>query len=207
MSLAYWLRQGPAEPVEEGTIQFGPGKGLPKLVFNGLDGSQNMVRKIATLDPVRKKIILIQPGDKALYLSGLREAGIPGYLYLFAHARPDRIQGAVNIQQIANVVRRSGFWHGQPILVDACNAGALPHGAASVLALTLGTYVTAPTTTTWNHALGGPAVGQGPSRSFQEFFQEFPSPIFCVQVNGGHGDRMDSPSHQPVHRPVTKEDH
>ncbi len=161
MSLAYWLEEGPAEPVEEGTIQFGPGKGLPKLVFNGLDGSRNRVRKIATLDPVRKKIILIQPGDKALYLSGLREAGIPGYLYLFAHARPDRIQGAVDIHQIVNVVRRSGFWHGQPILVDACNAGALPHGAASVLALTLGTYVTAPTTTTWNHALGGPAVGQG----------------------------------------------
>lgn len=114
MSLAYWLEEGPAEPVEEGTIQFGPGKGLPKLVFNGLDGSRNRVRKIATLDPVRKKIILIQPGDKALYLSGLREAGIPGYLYLFAHARPDRIQGAVDIHQIVNVVRRSGFWHGQP---------------------------------------------------------------------------------------------
>lgn len=75
MSLAYWLEEGPAEPVEEGTIQFGPGKGLPKLVFNGLDGSRNRVRKIAALDPPRKKIILIQPGDKALYFVRVKGGG------------------------------------------------------------------------------------------------------------------------------------
>lgn len=176
MSLAYWLREEPAEPVEEGRIQYGPGKGLPKLVFEGLDGSQKMIKKIATIDPLRKKIILIQPGDKSLYLSGLREAGIPGYIYLFAHARSDRLQGVIHMTQITDVIRRSGFWHGQPILVDACNAGASTDGVASILAFTLGTYVTAPTTTTWNYALGGPAVGQGAFEKLPGLLSKFPLP-------------------------------
>jgi hypothetical protein len=161
MSLAYWFREEPAEPIENGRIQYGPGKGLPKLVFEGLDESRKFVQKIATIDPVRKKIILIQPADKALYLSGLRERGVQGYLYLFAHANAHRLQGVSNIGEIARVILTSGIWHRQPILIDACNAGATPDGVASALARQLLTHVTAPTTTTWNHALGGPAIGQG----------------------------------------------
>ncbi|GKS87215.1 hypothetical protein AVMA1855_23705 [Acidovorax sp. SUPP1855] len=161
MSLAYWFREGPAEPIENGRIQYGPGKGLPKLVFEGLNNSQKLVKKIATVDPVRKKIILIQPGEKALYASGLGERGIDGYLYLFAHANADRLQGVTKIVGITSVIHQSGIWHGQPILIDACNAGASPDGVASVLARALGTYVTAPTTTTWNQPLGGAAIGQG----------------------------------------------
>ncbi|BFO53595.1 hypothetical protein [Acidovorax sacchari] len=161
MSLAYWFREGPAEPVENGWIQYGPGKGLPKLVFKGLDNAQKIVSKIATIDPVRKKIILIQPGEKALYASGLRERGVPGYLYLFAHANATRLQGVIDIGEIVKLFHLSGIWHRQPILIDACNAGAAPDGVASILARALGTHITAPTTTTWNHPFGGPAIGQG----------------------------------------------
>ncbi|MDA8444565.1 hypothetical protein [Paracidovorax valerianellae] len=161
MSLAYWFREGPAEPIENGRIQYGPGKGLPKLVFEGLDNSQKLVKKIATIDPVRKKIILMQPREKALYASGLREQGVNGYLYLFAHASATSLQGVTNIREIVRVISLSGLWHGEPILIDACNAGASPDGIASTLARSLGTHVTAPTTTTWNHPLGGAAIGQG----------------------------------------------
>ncbi|GKT22397.1 hypothetical protein [Acidovorax sp. SUPP3334] len=160
MSLAYWFREGPAEPIEDGRIQYGPGKGLPKRVFKGLNNSQKLVEKIATIDPMRKKIILIQPGEKALYASGLRERGVDGYLYLFAHGTAISLQGA-KIAEITGVIRQSGIWHGQPILIDACNAGASPDGVASTLARALGTHVTAPTTTTWNQPLGGAAIGQG----------------------------------------------
>jgi len=161
MSLAYWFREEPAEPIENGRIQYGPGKGLPKLVFKGLDKSQKLVEKIATVDPVRKKIILIQPREKALYVSGLREPGVPGYLYLFAHANATRLQGVLDIGEIVKLFHFSGIWHKQPILLDACNAGAMVDGVASVLARSLQTHVTAPTTTTWNHPLGGSAIGQG----------------------------------------------
>ncbi|GKS93643.1 hypothetical protein [Acidovorax sp. SUPP2825] len=161
MSLAYWFREGPAEPIENGRIQYGPGKGLPKLVFKGFDNSQKLVEKIATIDPVRKKIILMQPREKALYASGLREQGVNGYLYLFAHASAISLQGVTNIGEIVRVINLSGLWHREPILIDACNAGASPDGIASNLAGALGTYVTAPTTTTWNQPLGGAAIGQG----------------------------------------------
>jgi len=161
MSLAYWFREGPAEPIENGRIQYGPGKGLPKLVFEGLNNSQKLVKKIATVDPVRKKIILIQPGEKALYASGLREQGVNGYLYVFAHANAYSLQGVTRIPEIMRVIHLSGIWQGQPILIDACNAGAATDGIASRLASALGTHVTAPTTTTWNQPLGGQAIGQG----------------------------------------------
>lgn len=178
MSLAYWFREGPAEPIEDGTIQYGPGKGLPKLVFEGLDESRKFVQKIATIDPVRKKIILIQPADKALYLSGLRERGVQGYLYLFAHANAHRLQGVSNIGEIARVILTSGIWHSQPILIDACNAGAMPDGVASALARQLLTHVTAPTTTTWNHALGGPAIGQGAFEKLPGILERLAVPNF-----------------------------
>lgn len=67
-----------------------------KQVFEGLDASQKRVRKIATIDPIRKKIILIQPGDKVLYQSGLREKGVAGYVYVFAHATAKSIQGMIH---------------------------------------------------------------------------------------------------------------
>ncbi|SFD69908.1 hypothetical protein [Paracidovorax konjaci] len=178
MSLAYWFREGPAEPIENGRIQYGPGKGLPKLVFKGLDNSQKLVQKIATIDPVRKKIILIQPREKALYVSGLRERGVPGYLYLFAHASATSLQGATHIGEIVSVIHRSGIWRRQPILIDACNAGASPNGVASALARALLTYVTAPTTLTWNHPLGGSAIGQGTFEKLPGVLDRLPIPDF-----------------------------
>ncbi|GKS83761.1 hypothetical protein AVMA1855_06435 [Acidovorax sp. SUPP1855] len=132
-----------------------------KQVFEGLDASQKRVRKIATIDPIRKKIILIQPGDKVLYQSGLREKGVAGYVYVFAHATAKSIQGMIHGMEVADTIRRSGLWHGEPVLIDACNAGATSDGIASELAQVLRTHVTAPTTTTWNYPLGGSAVGQG----------------------------------------------
>lgn len=94
------------------------------------------------MDRVRRKIILIQPSDKALYLSGLRERGVPGYVYIFAHARSNSLQGVTRQDVIADLIHRSGIWHGQPIMIDACNAGAEPDGIASSLALALRTFVT-----------------------------------------------------------------
>lgn len=149
------------EPICDGVILYGPGKGLKKIVFEGLDDKKKMVKKIATIDDLKKKIILIQPSEKSLYLSGLREKGVPEYLYIFAHAGPDRIQGVTKGMSLADLIRKSGIWKGEPVLVDACNAGAMPNGIASSLALSLRTYVTAPTTVTWNYPLGGSAVGQG----------------------------------------------
>lgn len=178
MSLAYWFREGPAEPIEDGTIQYGPGKGLPKLVFEGMNNAHTLVQKIATVDPVRKKIILIQPGEKALYVSGLREAGVVGYLYLFAHANAQRLQGAVDLGEITRVIHRSGLWHRQPILIDACNAGASADGVASNLAQALQTYVTAPTTLTWNRPMGGGAVGQGTFEKLPGILSRLPIPDF-----------------------------
>ncbi|WP_210599590.1 hypothetical protein, partial [Staphylococcus aureus] len=119
-----------------------------------MDNSQQLVEKIATVDAVRKKIILIQPGEKSLYVSGLREPGVPGYLYLFAHANAYSLQGVTKVFELADVIRRSGIWSRQPVLIDACNAGASPDGIASSLARELHTHVTAPSTLTWNHPLG-----------------------------------------------------
>ncbi|WCM93469.1 hypothetical protein M5C99_01665 [Acidovorax sp. NCPPB 2350] len=178
MSLAYWFREGPAEPIENGWIQYGPGKGLPKLVFEGLDNSRKFVKKIATVDPVRKKIILIQPSEKALYVSGLRERGVPGYIYFFAHASTNSLQGVTRIGEITRVIRDSGIWHRQPILIDACNAGALTDGVASALAGALRTHVTAPTTLTWNHPLGGSAIGQGTFEKLPGILSRLPIPDF-----------------------------
>jgi len=178
MSLAYWFREGPAEPIENGRIQYGPGKGLPKLVFTGLDNSQQLVEKIATVDAVRKKIILIQPGEKSLYVSGLREPGVPGYLYLFAHANAYSLQGVTKVFELADVIRRSGIWSRQPVLIDACNAGASPDGIASSLARELHTHVTAPSTLTWNHPLGGPAIGQGTFEKLPGILGRLPIPDF-----------------------------
>ncbi|MDA8456762.1 hypothetical protein M4R22_18535 [Acidovorax sp. GBBC 3334] len=178
MSLAYWFREGPGEPIENGRIQYGPGKGLPKLVFEGLDNSLTLVKKIATVDPVRKKIILIQPREKALYVSGLRERGVPGYIYLFAHASTNSLQGVTRIGEITRVIRDSGIWQRQPILIDACNAGALTDGVASALAGALRTHVTAPTTLTWNNPLGGSAIGQGTFEKLPGMLGRLPIPDF-----------------------------
>ena len=65
---------------------------LQQLPFTALDRHQRMVQKIATIDPQRQKIILIQPRDRWLYASGLREKRLPGYLCIFAHATPHSVQ-------------------------------------------------------------------------------------------------------------------
>ena len=155
------FKEAPIEPVTNGTILYGPGKGLKKMTFQGLDVTKKMVTKIATIDRLKKKIILIQPSETSLYKSGLKERGVSGYLYIFAHAAPDKIQGITEGAIVAKLIRDSGIWNGEPVLVDACNAGGMPNGIASSLALSLQTYVTAPTSVTWNYPLGGSAVGQG----------------------------------------------
>ncbi|WP_367849936.1 hypothetical protein [Rhodoferax sp. WC2427] len=134
---------------------------LHQLPFTALDRHQRMVSKIATIDPQRQKIILIQPRDRWLYASGLREKRLPGYLCIFAHATPHSVQGIADGAALAQLVRDSGVWHGEPILLDACHAGAILQGIASQLARALATPVTAATTPTWNFPLGGRAVGQG----------------------------------------------
>lgn len=176
MAWKQWLGSEPAEPVVNGRIQYGPGKGLIKQVFESLDASQKTVKKIATIDPARKKIILIQPGEKVLYRSGLRETGVSGYLYLFAHATSKSIQGMIHGIEVADAIRRSGLWHGEPVLIDACNAGASSDGIAGELAKVLRTYVTAPTTTTWNYPLGGSAVGQGAFEKLPGILSTLPIP-------------------------------
>ena len=151
------------EPLEDGYLQYGRGAGLRKLVFRALDKSNQEVKKIATIDPHRRKIILIQPSETSLYESALREKGISGYLYIVAHASPTSIQGISisAISRLAALIGRSHIWNGEPILIDACNAGAQADGIASKLAATLSTYVTAPTRWTWTYPMGGSAVGQG----------------------------------------------
>jgi len=176
MAWKQWLTKEPAEPVENGRIQYGPGKGMIKQVFEGLDASQKMVRKIATIDPIRKKIILIQPGEKVLYQSGLREKGVPGYLYVFAHATATTLQGMNRAERVAALIRSSGVWNTKPVLIDACNAGATFDGIASALATALRTHVTAPTTTTWNYPLGGSAVGQGAFEKLPGILAALPMP-------------------------------
>lgn len=157
----------PSEPLENGFIQYGPGKGLIKQTFRGRDAHFNTVTKVATIDKSRNKIILIQPAEESLYLSGLRERGVGGYLYLFAHASLASIQGMDNATEIGKVITNSGIWKGEPIIIDACRAGAVPDGIASKLASTLRTYVVAPSTITWNYPLGGSSVGQGAYEELQ----------------------------------------
>jgi hypothetical protein len=174
----------PVEPVVDGVIQFGPGKGLRKMVFQGLNNTGAMVKKIATIDILKAKIILIQPGEESLYASGIREDGISGYIYLFAHASPNSIQGMNNGGLIADVIRASGIWNGEPILIDACNAGAkISASIASQLAFSLKTYVTAPTTMTWNYPFGGPAMGQGAFPALPGVLAKIPIPDMS---NPGH---------------------
>lgn len=151
------------EPIEDGFIQHGRGAGKRKLVFTSVDKAGQRVRRIATIDGLCRKIILIQPYEKSLYESGIREKGVPGYLYLFAHASARSIQGIsiAEIGELASLIARSHIWNKEPVLIDACNAGAETDGIASRLAAALSTYVTAPTRLTWNYPRGGSAIGQG----------------------------------------------
>lgn len=166
----------PSEPITNGKILYGPGKNLKKIVFEGLDRTQKLVKKIATIDDLKKKIILIQPYEEELYLSGLRESGVAGYLYLCAHAAPDRIQGMLSGAQVAKVIRDSGIWNNEPILLEACRSGGTSYGIASSLAFSLQTYVTAPTTPVWNYPLGGPAIDQGAFESLPGKLAKMPFP-------------------------------
>ncbi|WP_394779999.1 hypothetical protein [Undibacterium sp.] len=147
--------------------------GLLRDGFRALDANQKQVDKVMTIDRQRNKLILMQPSEKSLYESGLGEKGIPGYLTVFGHANKDRLQGLVSGKEVADVIRKSGLWNEDarvPIMLDACSSGAIDEGIASQLAATLGTYVTGPTTSTWNMPLGGPAIGQGRLKHCQGFW-------------------------------------
>ena len=159
-SLPY-TRKFEDEPLEDGRIQFGRGAGMRKLVFIADDDSGQRVTKIATVDVHRRKLVLIQPYESSLYESGLRAPGVPGYVYVFAHASAESIQRITKAKVLADLIRRTNFWNNKPVLIDACNAGASVNGIACRLSIELGTYVTAPTTQTWNYPKGGSAVGQG----------------------------------------------
>lgn len=166
------------EPLEDGRFQFGRSAGMRKLAFVSRDDSNGWVKKIATVDDLRQKLILIQPRETSLYESGLREPGVPGYLYIFAHASPNAIQRVSDATELARLIRRTNFWNGKPVLIDACNAGAESNGIASRLAKTLGTYVTAPSTQTWNYPMGGSAVGQGAFHKLPGILEALPIPDF-----------------------------
>lgn len=164
------------EPLEDGRIRYGRGAGMRKLMFIANDESGQAVKKIATVDDHRQKLILIQPYESSLYESGLREPGVPGYLYIFAHASANAIQRVRDANVLADLIKRTNFWNKKPVLVDACNAGAEVGGIASKLAKALGTYVTAPTTQTWNYPMGGTAVGQGAFEKLPGILKELPIP-------------------------------
>ncbi len=94
--------------------------------------------KIATVDDHRQELILIQPYESSLYESGLRAPGVPGWVYVFAHASAESIQRVTKVTVLANLIRRTNFWNNKPVLIDACNAGASVNGIASRLAKELG---------------------------------------------------------------------
>lgn len=172
-----WLITEKEEPIVNGFFQYGPGKGMRKQVFEAFDVTGKTVKKLATIDPVRKKIILMQPKEESLYKSGLKEKGVSGYLYLYAHANKNSIQGMKQGYQIGKVIRESGIWHGEPILIDACSAGQQVFGGiASLLTINLQTYVTAPNISTWNYPLGGAAIGQGAFNSLPGILSKLPFP-------------------------------
>jgi hypothetical protein len=151
---------------------------MRKLIFTARDDANGLVNKIATVDEHRRKIILIQPRETSLYESGLREPGVPGYVYIFAHASPNALQRVSDEKELARLIRLTNFWNGKPLLVDACNAGAEVNGIASRLARALGTYVTAPSTQTWNYPMGGSAVGQGAFNKLPGILEGLPIPDF-----------------------------
>jgi hypothetical protein len=166
------------EPIEDGYFQYGRGAGKRKLVFKSVDKTGQKVRRIATIDGHCRKIILIQPYEASLYESGIREKGVPGYLYIFAHAAARSIQGIsiAEIGELTGLIVRSHIWNGEPVLIDACNAGAETEGIASKLAGALSTYVTAPTRVTWNYPKGGSAVGQGSYDKLPGLLSSLPIP-------------------------------
>ena len=166
------------EPLEDGRIQYGRGAGLRKLVFMANDDAGQGVKKIATVDDHRRKLILIQPYESSLYESGLRAPEVPGYVCIFAHASAESIQRVKDQKVLADLIRRTNFWNKKPVLIDACNAGASVNDIASRLAKELGTYVTAPTTQTWNYPMGGSAIGQGAFNSLPGALAKLPIPDF-----------------------------
>lgn len=97
---------------------------MRKLVFIADDDSGQRVTKIATVDDHRRKLVLIQPYESSLYESGLRAPGVPGYVYVFAHASAESIQRITKAKVLADLIRRTNFWNNKPVLIDACNAGA-----------------------------------------------------------------------------------
>lgn len=129
---------------------------LPKITFSGRNNNQQLTEKQASIDKEKDRIILIQPGERALYAAGTGGDPVPGYTVIFAHASATSIQGVdmgnpETFNGFVNMIRNSGVWEeGKPILIDACNAGNLSSGIASALAKALNTTVVAPTTQTWN---------------------------------------------------------
>jgi hypothetical protein len=129
---------------------------LPKIPFKGMNDNKDLVEKQASIDKDKNRIILIQPGERALYAAGSGADEVPGYTVIFAHASPSSIQGVDMsnqelFNQFVNMIKTSGVWEpGKPIMIDACNAGKLDAGIASALAKALNTTVVAPTTQTWN---------------------------------------------------------
>lgn len=166
------------EPIEDGYMQYGRGAGKRKLVFRSVDKTGQPVRRLATIEALCRKIILIQPYETSLYESGIREKGVPGYLNIFAHATARSIQGIsmAEIDELKRLIVRSHIWSGEPVLIDACNAGAETDGIASKLAAALSTYVTAPTRVTWNYPRGGSAVGQGSYEKLPGRLADLPIP-------------------------------
>ena len=89
------------EPLEDGRIQYGRGAGMRKLVFMASDDRGQGVAKIATVDDHRQELILIQPYESSLYESGLRAPGVPGWVYVFAHASAEPIQRVTKVTVLA----------------------------------------------------------------------------------------------------------
>lgn len=118
--------------------------------------NDRVVERNAAIDTERQRITLIQPAESMLYAAGTGGAQVEGYTVIFAHGSDGSIQGVKpsdtkEWNAFVEMIKTSGAWKpGQPILLEACNTGKIDTGVASALAKSLGTYVTAATTQTWN---------------------------------------------------------
>jgi hypothetical protein len=163
-----------------------PNNELQQIKFQTIGAENQVIDKIMTVDKKRNKIILIQPADTSLYQSALNEAGSNWYVTVIAHGTANTVQGLRNGIEVKKVIEQSGVWQsGQWIVFDACRTGArydpevrIDGCIASLAASTLHTYVTAPTTQTWNYPLGGGAVGQGAYSVLPGIFKGIPIPNY-----------------------------
>jgi hypothetical protein len=103
-------------------------------------------------------------------LAGARAShneGIPGVNDVIVHANPDQFflsdNTSLSPSQMADAIRSAPDYHGGPVRLVACKAGALDDGAAQQVADSLNQPVIAATDTVWPLPDGTLVVGSNPS--------------------------------------------